>query len=146
MLLWTMVWTGIGIVVMILDLTGRTYMWLAKHGWSPQVLAIGGVKTELVGGEGLDWKRPYVIVANHQSQVDIPVLFYVLPAAIRFLAKRSLFYIPVFGWSLWIARFVRWIGAAGARRGSPSTRRRAGSARVRPWRSSRRAPAARTAR
>jgi len=106
MVLWTVVWTAIGITVMLLDWSGRLYMYLARVGWAPQVLRLAGVETVVVGLDGLDRKRPYIICSNHASQVDIPILFHALGINIRFLAKRSLFYIPVFGWSLWIARFV----------------------------------------
>ena len=47
-----------------------------------------------------------MVVANHQSQVDIPLLFSYLPMPVRFLAKRGLFYIPVFGWAMWLAHFI----------------------------------------
>ncbi len=67
---------------------------------------LGGCNVTVKGGEAVDWKRPYVICANHQSQMDIPLLFAHIPAGVRFLAKRSLFYIPIFGWMLAIARFI----------------------------------------
>ena len=106
MLLWTLVWTTFGIVVALLEPTGRLYMHLARAGWAPQVLWLGGVDLQVVGGEKLDRSRPYVVAANHASQLDIPVLFHGLGFPIRFLAKRSLFYIPLFGWSLWLAKFI----------------------------------------
>jgi 1-acyl-sn-glycerol-3-phosphate acyltransferase len=103
---WTVVWSFIAAAVLVLDVTGRLFMLLARVGWAPQVLWLGGVRVERRCAEGIDWKRPYVVVANHQSQLDIPLLFGGLPMPIRFLAKRSLFFIPVFGWSLWGARFI----------------------------------------
>ena len=106
LILWTVVWAMVGITVMIIDFSGRLYTFLAARGWAAQILWLAGAKVEVVGGEGLDWKKSHVIVCNHMSQLDIPVLFNKLPTPIRFLAKRSLFYIPIFGWSLWIARFV----------------------------------------
>ncbi|MCK9463233.1 MAG: 1-acyl-sn-glycerol-3-phosphate acyltransferase [Proteobacteria bacterium] len=106
MVVWTVVWTCIGLVTIVIDPTGHAFMYFARIGWAPQVLWVGGIKVVRRGGEGMDWRRPYVVTSNHQSQVDIPILFASLPMSVRFLAKRSLFYIPVFGWSLWFARFV----------------------------------------
>jgi 1-acyl-sn-glycerol-3-phosphate acyltransferase len=106
MLLWTIVWTGIGMTMLLVDPTGHAFMYFARVGWAPQVLWVGGVRVVRKGGEGLDWRRPYIVASNHQSQVDIPIVFGGLPMPIRFLAKRSLFFIPVFGWSMWMARFV----------------------------------------
>lgn len=106
MILWTIIWTIIGMLCMLIDWSGRLYMVLARTGWAPQVLWLAGVKVRVVGRENIDPRKHYVVCSNHASQVDIPVLFRGLGFNIRFLAKKSLFYIPVFGWSLWIARFV----------------------------------------
>jgi 1-acyl-sn-glycerol-3-phosphate acyltransferase len=106
MVLWTILWTAISAVVLIIDLSGRLFMYLARVGWAPNVLSLGGVRAVRLCAEGIDWSRPYVVVANHESQIDIPLLFAFLPMPIRFLAKRSLFFIPVFGWCLWGARFI----------------------------------------
>jgi 1-acyl-sn-glycerol-3-phosphate acyltransferase len=106
MLLWTIVWACIGMTMLVVDPTGHAFMLFARVGWAPQVLWVGGVRVVCKGGEGMDWRRPYIVASNHQSQVDIPILFANLPMPIRFLAKRSLFFIPVFGWSMWFARFV----------------------------------------
>ncbi|HIE33046.1 MAG TPA: 1-acyl-sn-glycerol-3-phosphate acyltransferase [Thermodesulfobacteriaceae bacterium] len=68
--------------------------------WCRLILFISGVKVEVEGLEGLP-PGCYVFFANHQSQMDIPVLEEVLrPFEIRFLAKKSLFRIPFFGWGL----------------------------------------------
>ncbi len=69
--------------------------------WCKLVLLISGVKVEAEGLENLEKGRPYVFFANHQSQMDIPVLEEVLKDFnIRFLAKKSLFKIPFFGWGI----------------------------------------------
>lgn len=91
---------------MLLDPRGKFFSYLARRHWSKQILKIGGVRATIRGGENIDWSKPYIICVNHNSQVDIPVLFACLPTAIRFLAKRTLFYIPIFGWMLGIARFI----------------------------------------
>jgi 1-acyl-sn-glycerol-3-phosphate acyltransferase len=47
-----------------------------------------------------------VIVANHESFCDILVLLANLPMQVRFLAKRSVFRVPVLGWSIAAAGFI----------------------------------------
>ena len=106
MLVHTLLWTAIGIGSVFVNPTGRLYMWLARVGWARQLLALGGVRLKVKGISNIDLKQPYVICANHQSLLDIPVLFESLPIPCRFLAKKSLFYIPIFGWSLFLAQFV----------------------------------------
>ena len=50
--------------------------------------------------EKLDRNAQYIFLANHQSLFDIIVLYLVLPYHLSFIAKKSLFYIPLFGWCL----------------------------------------------
>ncbi len=69
--------------------------------WCRLVLAISGVRIIVEGLERLFPGKRYVFFANHQSQMDIPVLEEALrDFEIRFLAKRSLFRIPFFGWGI----------------------------------------------
>lgn len=106
LLVWTLVWATIGTISTVVDPTGRFYMYLARAGWARQILWLGGVDLTVKGGDRVDWARPYVVCSNHVSALDIPVAFAGLPMPVRFLAKRSLFFIPVFGWSLFMARFI----------------------------------------
>lgn len=55
----------------------------------------------------LDVGRGYVFMFNHQSHLDIPVLYATLPAqTIRFVAKTELFKIPLWGPALRQAEFI----------------------------------------
>lgn len=42
----------------------------------------------------VDWNRPLVVVGNHQSYFDIPIVFFTLGRTIGFMAKKTLTYIP----------------------------------------------------
>lgn len=90
--------------VMLLTLSGGFSIWLARHVWSPSNLWLAGVRVAVHGStlpEG-----PAIFVSNHESALDIWALFRSLPGNVRFLAKRELFRIPVFGWYLALAGFV----------------------------------------
>lgn len=63
--------------------------------WSRWFLGIAPVRYELIGAEHLDPERRYVVVSNHLSNFDIPLLFVALrPIRIRFLAKKEIYKIP----------------------------------------------------
>jgi len=49
------------------------------------------------GVEKLDPEKGYVLVANHSSYMDIPVIMAALPLQFRFFAKQGLFKIPFLG-------------------------------------------------
>jgi 1-acyl-sn-glycerol-3-phosphate acyltransferase len=80
------------------------YVW-AKL-WSRGLLLASGVRLRVEGREGLARDRSYVFMVNHQSMFDIPVLLASLPVPARFMAKRELFRIPIFGWSLKAGGFI----------------------------------------
>lgn len=63
--------------------------------WSRMWLLASGTKLEISGQEHVDSNRSYVVVANHQSTLDIMVCFLALPLPIRYLAKKELFRIPL---------------------------------------------------
>jgi 1-acyl-sn-glycerol-3-phosphate acyltransferase len=58
------------------------------------------VHVQVHGAEQLEPGRTYVFTANHQSYLDIPVVFAHLPADFRIMAKASLFHFPFLGWHL----------------------------------------------
>lgn len=56
-------------------------------------------KIEIEGHEKIDDRAPYVIVSNHLSNADIPVISN-LPWEMKWIAKEELFNIPVVGWMM----------------------------------------------
>jgi 1-acyl-sn-glycerol-3-phosphate acyltransferase len=59
------------------------------------------------GAEHVPPGRAYVYMSNHQSHLDIPILYATLPSpTIRMLAKKELFQIPLWGQGLRAAEFV----------------------------------------
>lgn len=73
----------------------RPGLWIAKYVWSPMLLAIWWVRIEVEGLERMDPSRPCFVVANHQSWLDIPLLFVALPNPVLFVAKQELASVPM---------------------------------------------------
>ena len=65
--------------------------------WSETLCRRAGVVVEVQGGEQVVWSRPMLVMANHQSLLDIPVIFRALPVPFGVLAKKELFALPAFG-------------------------------------------------
>jgi 1-acyl-sn-glycerol-3-phosphate acyltransferase len=66
------------------------------------VTRIGAWHITITGREHIDPDQVYVIVSNHQSLADIPLLSH-LRLNTKWLAKIELFRVPLFGWMLRMA-------------------------------------------
>ena len=65
--------------------------------WARCVLQVSFVRVDIEGLEKLDPARNYVLVANHASYMDTPVIVASIPLQFRFFAKLGLFQIPLLG-------------------------------------------------
>jgi 1-acyl-sn-glycerol-3-phosphate acyltransferase len=101
-LAFTLVWTSILICIalLVLLLGGGRRRWplrMASRLWAPGLLVGAGVQLELQGFDAIDFSRPHIIVANHQSIIDICVLFRAMPVPLRFVLKQELARVPFVG-------------------------------------------------
>ncbi|MEQ8471001.1 MAG: lysophospholipid acyltransferase family protein [Marinoscillum sp.] len=71
---------------------------MARSMWAPGILWICGIRMRVTGGQQLSKQDSYVFVANHQSYLDIPVLFRAITVNLYFVAKKELKKIPFLGW------------------------------------------------
>lgn len=77
----------------------RVFAWTATT-WSRVVLLLSGTRLLVEGQQRVADGMPRFFMANHQSALDIPILVAALSGDVRFMAKKALFAIPVFGWIL----------------------------------------------
>ena len=101
----TIVFATLAIAFGWLPPRGR-WVYLMARLWSRVLLLGAGARLETRFAAPLPTDRPYVFMANHQSLYDIPALIAGLPGQTRFLAKRSLFRIPIFGWAIKMGGFI----------------------------------------
>lgn len=74
--------------------------------WSRALLRELGVRVRVHGAEHLrDW-RPALVMSNHQSHYDVPVLFQVIPPPLRMIAKAELGRVPIWGAAMRAAGIV----------------------------------------
>jgi 1-acyl-sn-glycerol-3-phosphate acyltransferase len=89
----------------LLDPSGRSTRRLARF-WGRQLCRFCGLEIEVQGGERVRWDQPLIVMANHQSYLDIPVLYAALPEPFGMLAKQELFRVPVFSSAMRALRCV----------------------------------------
>jgi 1-acyl-sn-glycerol-3-phosphate acyltransferase len=75
--------------------------------WSRTLLKTCGVSIQINGLNQIDPKQRYIFMVNHQSNIDIPVLVEGLSGfQLRWLAKKELLWVPLFGWAVWAAKHI----------------------------------------
>ncbi|HYK02468.1 MAG TPA: lysophospholipid acyltransferase family protein [Thermoanaerobaculia bacterium] len=74
--------------------------------WGKLIVAAAGIELATENVERLDPAKRYILVANHYSYLDIPCIVAAIPQPIRFMAKVSLFKVPIFGWAIGRAGFI----------------------------------------
>jgi 1-acyl-sn-glycerol-3-phosphate acyltransferase len=78
----------------------RTARWFRRLGRA--LAMINPWRVHISGEERIERGRTYVVVSNHQSLADIPVIAHLAVDA-KWLGKAELFRTPVFGWMLRMA-------------------------------------------
>jgi 1-acyl-sn-glycerol-3-phosphate acyltransferase len=80
----------------LFDSQGR-WQHACARAWSWLILKTSGIRVRVEGLEHANPGATTIYCVNHQSAMDIPVLFASLPVQFRFVAKRSLFHWPFLG-------------------------------------------------
>ena len=96
--LWTAAWISAALLVVWTSGRRDVALRMAAAGWAPPLLAIAGARVSVEGLERIDPGRTYLFVSNHQSVIDVPVLFSAIPQPLRFLLKREMTRVPFIGW------------------------------------------------
>ncbi len=92
----TAIMGSISVVVALWDTNGDSQLKVARV-WARMLLLCAGARVKTVGLDKLEKGVSYVIVSNHVSYMDTPVLLAHLPLNFRFMAKQELFKVPFIG-------------------------------------------------
>ena len=93
-------------LICLFERDGKAGYHVAK-GWMAFNLWTSGVRVRTRGLENLDPRRQYIFMSNHRSGADIVAIGCALwPFQIRFVAKKELLKVPVFGWGLWALKNI----------------------------------------
>ncbi len=92
----TIVMATVVIIVALFSRDGNTPHLVARA-WAKSILFVSGIHVHVNGLENLNVGGSCILMPNHQSNFDIPVLLGCLPVQFRWLAKAELFKIPIFG-------------------------------------------------
>lgn len=85
--------------------TGRAAFFLMQT-WAWLVLRVSGIRVVVRGRENVVPGQRYLILSNHQSHFDIPALVTSLRVPYRWVIKKELRPIPLFGYALAASRNI----------------------------------------
>ncbi|MEE9934371.1 MAG: 1-acyl-sn-glycerol-3-phosphate acyltransferase [Deltaproteobacteria bacterium] len=74
--------------------------------WGRILLLICGTRVQVIGKENILRSKPQVFMANHQSDFDILIALAYVPGQFRWIAKKELFTVPVFGQAMRSAGYI----------------------------------------
>jgi 1-acyl-sn-glycerol-3-phosphate acyltransferase len=74
--------------------------------WAKILLLISNTKVEVIGSENILHGKPQIFMANHQSDFDILIVLGHVPGQFRWIAKKELFNIPIFGAAMKTAGYI----------------------------------------
>ncbi len=74
--------------------------------WARMLLWLTSTRVEVIGRENVLMNRPQIFMANHQSDFDILIVLAHIPGQFRWIAKKELFKIPIFGKAMKNAGYI----------------------------------------
>jgi 1-acyl-sn-glycerol-3-phosphate acyltransferase len=95
-----------GLVVSLFDKGGRRVHLYCAVPWAKGVLYVCGVKVHVKGLENVESRIPRIYLTNHQSAFDIFALLAFLPVHFKFMLKKQLMKIPLFGVAMRRAGYI----------------------------------------
>ena len=111
--LWVAFWLGFATVVVFIPIvvsaslssTGNLAFTISRV-WAWLMLKMTWVHPEIRGNENIQKDQSYIIISNHQSQFDILALVVKLGIQFRWIMKKELRKIPLFGFALYASRNI----------------------------------------
>jgi 1-acyl-sn-glycerol-3-phosphate acyltransferase len=74
--------------------------------WAKMLLAVANTRVEIIGADNILMGKPQIFMANHQSDFDVLIVLAHLPGQFRWIVKKELFQIPIFGRAMQGAGYI----------------------------------------
>ncbi len=74
--------------------------------WARMLLRLASTRVHVIGKENVLKDKPQIFMANHQSDFDILIVLAHIPGQFRWIAKKELFKIPLFGKAMRNAGYI----------------------------------------
>jgi 1-acyl-sn-glycerol-3-phosphate acyltransferase len=103
----TAVWGVAHMLASLARLSGRPDRWIERV-YFGTLLKLAGARVVVEGWENVRPDRPYVIMPNHRSWMDVPALDRALAGRdIRWVGKKEIVLVPFLGWAFGLSRHIK---------------------------------------
>ncbi|MHB8090441.1 MAG: lysophospholipid acyltransferase family protein [Syntrophales bacterium] len=85
---------------------GEEKVHLIANIWARMLLRLSVIRVEVEGVENVSLDKPQIFMSNHQSDFDILIVLAHIPGQFRWIAKKELFKIPIFGKAMRNAGYI----------------------------------------
>lgn len=98
---------GLLVMPLVLVRASNAIHWFATM-WGRTILKLSFSSVTVNGREKIYRDGPVIFLSNHQSMFDIGMFYHFLDVAVQFrwMAKASLFKIPIMGWAMKAAGYI----------------------------------------
>jgi 1-acyl-sn-glycerol-3-phosphate acyltransferase len=97
----TVVFASTVFLVAMIDRTGR-FWWPIGRLWGKTIYWGAWSRVHARGFDQLAWNQPAVLMANHESYLDVPALIASSPVPLRFVSRKEVFNAPILGQAMWM--------------------------------------------
>jgi 1-acyl-sn-glycerol-3-phosphate acyltransferase len=101
----TIIFSIIVLLITPINYKGRLSDYVVKR-WARLLLMISFIKIRRIGTENIPPGKSYIYISNHSSMFDILIALAGIPSDVRFVSKKQLFQIPIFGWAMTMAGYI----------------------------------------
>ena len=110
---WLGFWAALATIILcifiipagLLSRTGNLAFSISKL-WAYTMLAVSLVRTEIINKDKILGRTSYIIISNHQSLYDIIALVTSLGIQFRWIIKKEILKVPIFGYGLYASRNI----------------------------------------
>ena len=106
LVIWTIIIIAICTLTLLLTFNPPWVLNIVRKVWAPFILFVVGIDLKVEGTQHIKHDENYIIMSNHTSYLDVPILLCAYPKNIYFIAKRELLRIPFFGWMMWLLGMI----------------------------------------
>jgi len=85
---------------------GENHVHRIAYLWARMLLWLASTRVVVIGREYVRIDKPHIFMANHSSDFDILIVLAHIPGQFRWIAKKELFKIPVFGTAMRNAGYI----------------------------------------